>query len=162
MRKCAGNSHPLHLGVSVKGEHLTLLLLTLSISRMLAGHSLQTGTAVYGGGINTHFSCHSIWVCNPEKLLENPYSRINRTLGRLNSIAISFRLYLLFPLLWQFAYSLVVSSGPFSLSGPYGLPLSPKNSASRGSRLAQTPNSGRRAVCPFYLDFSLPGLCPAW
>ena len=42
---------------------------------MLAGHSLQTRTPVYDGGMNTHFSCQSIWVCNPEKLLGNLYSR---------------------------------------------------------------------------------------
>ena len=42
---------------------------------MLAGHSLQIHTPVYDGGIDTHFSCHSIWVCNPDKLSGNLYSR---------------------------------------------------------------------------------------
>ena len=42
---------------------------------MLAGHSLQTRILVYDGGIDAHVSYYSIWVCNPEKLLGNLYSR---------------------------------------------------------------------------------------
>ena len=160
-KECASSSRPLHLRVSVKRFYFSashckydpgcspVTPFRLAHQSTMAGSMHMSLTTAFGYAILRN-------------CLETSIHAISRTLGRLNSIPTSFRLYLHFPLSWQFAYLLVVFFGLFFLIGLYGLPLSPKNSTSRGSWLAQTLNCGRHAARPLYLDFSLLGLCYAW
>lgn len=74
---------------------------------------LQTGQQLYNGQQQKAFFCHGIWVWNPETLPGVSIHTFDRILERLDFIRVFFQFYLLFPLSWQSALSLVAAFSLF-------------------------------------------------